>query len=167
MVLAPVGAATLLRRLAQFVFCLLFLSAGSVRSEPFSTQDILASAKRSLVEGRVLESMGTLDKAFSTASATSRPCTISTSTCRSFATISSAVCRFLAIDLILHGQNHTSGRTTSMGVDHRVLIAILPIRGGNATLPVQTETAQTPGATWRQKTEGPRHRFFSGQRTGL
>ncbi len=64
MVLAPVGAATLLRRLAQFVFCLLFLSAGSVRSEPFSTQDILASAKRSLVEGRVLESMGTLDKAF-------------------------------------------------------------------------------------------------------
>src|SRR4249920_3751688 len=38
------------------------------------------------------------------ASATSRPCAISTSTCRSFATISSAVCLFLTIDLILHGQ---------------------------------------------------------------
>ncbi|WP_347335802.1 DUF3489 domain-containing protein [Afipia broomeae] len=37
-----------------------------------------------------------------TASATCRPCAISTSTCRSFATISSAVCLFLAIDLILH-----------------------------------------------------------------
>jgi hypothetical protein len=32
------------------------------------------------------------------ASATVRPCAVSTSTCRSFATISSAVCRFLDID---------------------------------------------------------------------
>ena len=31
------------------------------------------------------------------ASATDRPCAVSTSTCRSFATISSAVCRFLDI----------------------------------------------------------------------
>jgi hypothetical protein len=37
-----------------------------------------------------------------TASATSRPCAISTLICRSFATISSAVCLFLAIDPILH-----------------------------------------------------------------
>jgi hypothetical protein len=37
-----------------------------------------------------------------------------------FATISSAVCLFLAINLILHGQNHTSGRTTSKGADHRL-----------------------------------------------
>jgi hypothetical protein len=27
------------------------------------------------------------------------------------------VCRFLAIDVLLHGQNHTSGRTTSKGAD--------------------------------------------------
>jgi hypothetical protein len=32
------------------------------------------------------------------ASATDRPCAVSTSTCRSLATISSAVCRFLDID---------------------------------------------------------------------
>ena len=32
------------------------------------------------------------------ASATVRPCAVSTSTCRSFATISSAVCRFLDSD---------------------------------------------------------------------
>ena len=53
----------------------------------------------------------------SSASATGRPCAISTSTCRSFATISSAVCLFLAIYLILLGQNHTSGRTISKGAD--------------------------------------------------
>jgi len=38
-----------------------------------------------------------------------RPCAISTLTCRSFATISSAVCLFLAIDLILHPKTILQG----------------------------------------------------------
>src|SRR5690606_18494201 len=41
-----------------------------------------------------------------------------TSTCRSFVTISSGLCRLLAIVVLLHGQNHTSRWTRSMGVDH-------------------------------------------------
>src|SRR5690606_24031834 len=41
-----------------------------------------------------------------------------TSTCRSFVTISSGLCRLFAIVLLLHGQNHTSRWTRSMGVDH-------------------------------------------------
>jgi hypothetical protein len=46
------------------------------------------------------------------------PFAISTSTCRSFETIYSAVCLFLAIDPFLLGQNHTSGTTSSKGADH-------------------------------------------------
>src|SRR5690554_691848 len=41
-----------------------------------------------------------------------------TSTCRSFVTISSGLCRLFAIVVLLHGQNHTSRWTRSMGVDH-------------------------------------------------
>ena len=37
------------------------------------------------------------------ASATGRPCAVSTSTCRSFATISSGLCLFLDIDAVLKG----------------------------------------------------------------
>src|SRR5690606_157046 len=40
-----------------------------------------------------------------------------TSTCRSFVTISSGLCRLLAIVVLLQGQNHTSRWTRSMGVD--------------------------------------------------
>src|SRR5690606_37649617 len=40
------------------------------------------------------------------------------STCRSFVTISSGLCRLFAIVVLLHGQNHTSRWTRSMGVDH-------------------------------------------------
>src|SRR6478672_9558359 len=47
-----------------------------------------------------------------------------------------------------------------------LLIAIPPIRGVQAMPPGRTETAQPPEATWRQKTEGPRHRHVSGQKTG-
>lgn len=44
------------------------------------------------------------------------PCELSTSTCRSFVTISSAACLFLAISSVLHRLiSHTSGRTTSGG----------------------------------------------------
>jgi hypothetical protein len=46
------------------------------------------------------------------------------------------------------------------------LIAIPPVRGVQAMLPVRTETAQPPRATWPQKTKCPRHRHVSGQRTG-
>src|SRR5690606_35514904 len=41
-----------------------------------------------------------------------------TSTCRRFVTISSGLCRLFAIVVLLHGQNHTSRWTRSMGVDH-------------------------------------------------
>src|SRR3954468_9837188 len=51
-----------------------------------------------------------------TASAIGRPCE-STSTCRSFVTISSAVCRFLAASVLHHAISHTPGRTTSQGAD--------------------------------------------------
>ncbi|MGE0340612.1 MAG: DUF4212 domain-containing protein [Xanthobacteraceae bacterium] len=50
-----------------------------------------------------------------TASATCRPCAISTSTCRSFATISSAVCLFLAIDPILHRKTILQGGPLQRG----------------------------------------------------
>src|SRR5690606_1800544 len=40
-----------------------------------------------------------------------------TSTCRSFVTISSGLCRLLAIVVLLQGQNHTSRWTRAMGVD--------------------------------------------------
>src|SRR5512136_883338 len=52
------------------------------------------------------------------ASATDCPCVVSTSTCRSFATISSGLCRFLPISnppsgskAILHGGSLFSGQT--------------------------------------------------------
>src|ERR687893_1280147 len=54
------------------------------------------------------------------ASATVRPCAVSTSTCRSFATISSAVCLFwLILSSSIRLESHTSGRTISQGADHR------------------------------------------------
>src|SRR5215213_9263281 len=58
------------------------------------------------------------------ASATVRPCAVSTSTCRSFATISSAVCLFLLIlSSSIRLESHTSGRTISQGADQSVKIA--------------------------------------------
>ncbi|WP_252929561.1 hypothetical protein, partial [Aliihoeflea sp. 40Bstr573] len=41
-----------------------------------------------------------------------------TSTCRSFVTISSGLCRLLLIVVLLHGQNHNSRWTRSVGLDH-------------------------------------------------
>ena len=54
------------------------------------------------------------------ASATVRPCAVSTSTCRSLVTISSGLCCFLDIDPSSSWPkaSHTSGRTTSQGADH-------------------------------------------------
>src|SRR5262249_14081336 len=49
------------------------------------------------------------------------PCETRTSTCRSFATISSGLYRFLAITVLLDVKRHTSSRTTSMGADHPLL----------------------------------------------
>ncbi|WP_252925075.1 hypothetical protein, partial [Aliihoeflea sp. 40Bstr573] len=40
-----------------------------------------------------------------------------TSTCRSFVTISSGLCRLLLIVVLLHGQNHNSRWTRSVGLD--------------------------------------------------
>src|SRR5262249_35443690 len=51
------------------------------------------------------------------ASAMACPCETRTSTCRSFATISSGLYRFLAITVLLDVKRHTSSRTTSMGAD--------------------------------------------------
>src|SRR5674476_225226 len=50
-------------------------------------------------------------------SAMSCPCDIKTSACRSFATISSSLCFFFGISVLLHVQRHSSGRTTSNGED--------------------------------------------------
>src|SRR3974390_765717 len=52
------------------------------------------------------------------ASAMLAPCETSTSTCRSFATISSGLYLFLGISVLLDAKRHTSSRTTSMGVAH-------------------------------------------------
>src|SRR3954454_8462873 len=52
------------------------------------------------------------------ASATGVPCATRTSTWRSFATISSGVCLFLPIVILLRLGSHTSGWTTPTGADH-------------------------------------------------
>src|SRR3974390_1743089 len=52
------------------------------------------------------------------ASAMLAPCETSTSTCRSFATISSGLYLFLGISVLLDAKRHTSSRTTSMGGAH-------------------------------------------------
>ena len=52
-------------------------------------------------------------------SAMSCPCDIKTSACRSFATISSGLCFFFGISVLLHVKRHSSGRTTFQGEDHR------------------------------------------------
>src|SRR5271167_4310707 len=46
------------------------------------------------------------------------PCDTSTSTCRSFATISSGVYLFFGIAVLLHVKRHSSARTTFQGEDH-------------------------------------------------
>src|SRR5436305_7083504 len=51
------------------------------------------------------------------ASAMFCPCETRTSTCRNFATISSGLCCFLGILVLLDAKRHTSGRTTSKGED--------------------------------------------------
>src|SRR5450830_12701 len=51
-------------------------------------------------------------------SAMSCPCDIRTSACRSFATISSGLCFFFGISVLLHVKRHSSGRTTFQGEDH-------------------------------------------------
>src|SRR5208283_2307815 len=53
------------------------------------------------------------------------PCDTSTSTCRSFATISSGVYLFFGIAVLLHVKRHTSGRTTFQGEDHPLETALL------------------------------------------
>jgi hypothetical protein len=50
-------------------------------------------------------------------SAMSCPCDIKTSACRSFATISSGLCFFFGISVLLHVKRHSSGRTTFQGED--------------------------------------------------
>src|SRR5262249_53254258 len=62
------------------------------------------------------------------ASAMACPCETRTSTCRSFATISSGLYRFLAITVLLDVKRHTSSRTTSMGADQRA-VTVNPHRG--------------------------------------
>src|SRR4051812_15640806 len=51
------------------------------------------------------------------ASATGVPCATRTSTWRSLETISSGVCRFVRIVILLRLASHTSGWTTPMGAD--------------------------------------------------
>src|SRR5690606_10708180 len=73
-----------------------------------------------------------------------------TSTCRSFVTISSGLCRLLAIVVLLHGQNHTSRWTRPWGPisprKHGVFVVIeahgasLRHRGGDAM-----EAVEAPG----------------------
>src|SRR5450759_4033938 len=46
------------------------------------------------------------------------PCETRTSTCRSFVTISSGLCLFLGISVLLDAKRHTSGRTTSSRADY-------------------------------------------------
>jgi hypothetical protein len=46
------------------------------------------------------------------------PCDIKTSACRSFATISSGLCFFFGISVLLHVKRHSSGRTTFQAEDH-------------------------------------------------
>src|SRR3974377_298387 len=59
------------------------------------------------------------------ASAMLAPCETSTSTCRSFATISSGLYLFLGISVLLDAKRHSSSRTTSMGVAQRHMRAAL------------------------------------------
>jgi hypothetical protein len=51
------------------------------------------------------------------ASAMPWPCETRTSTCRSFVTISSGLCLFLGISVLLDAKRHTSSRTTSSRAD--------------------------------------------------
>src|SRR5450830_318283 len=46
------------------------------------------------------------------------PCETRTSTCRSFVTISSGLCLFLGITILLGAKRHISSRSTFVGVDH-------------------------------------------------
>src|SRR5690606_16782421 len=64
-----------------------------------------------------------------------------TSTCRSFVTISSGLCRLFAIVVLLHGQNHTSRWTRSMGVDQPDQTAVL---GWPGILPLLQDPAARP-----------------------
>src|SRR3954447_19624549 len=61
------------------------------------------------------------------ASATGVPCATSTSTWRSLETISSGVCLFFRMVILLRLKTHTSGRTTSKGVDQGSASAV-PVR---------------------------------------
>src|SRR5256885_12004520 len=83
------------------------------------------------------------------ASAMFCPCETRTSTCRNFATISSGLCCFLGILVLLDAKRHTSGRTTSKGEDHY---------GG--------DLLQTPlpgGDHFYNRIEGPRYDFTARQ----
>ena len=55
------------------------------------------------------------------ASAMPWPCETRTSTCRSFVTISSGLCLFLGISVLLDAKRHTSSRATSTRADHRIV----------------------------------------------
>src|SRR5690606_5329596 len=66
-----------------------------------------------------------------------------TSTCRSFVTISSGLCRFFAIVILLHGQNHTSRWTRSMGVDQGSDdVAVLDLVPADVALQFRRQHAQ-------------------------
>src|SRR5690606_641156 len=66
-----------------------------------------------------------------------------TSTCRSFVTISSGLCRLVAIVVLLHGQNHTSRWTRPWG---QITFAFrVHARDAGAGLGVLDETVPVPG----------------------
>src|SRR5690625_450268 len=70
-----------------------------------------------------------------------------TSTCRSFVTISSGLCRLFAIVVLLHGQNHTSRWTRSMGVDHCHAVEKGRFVVNPRLIPARTKTIR-PAMTW-------------------
>src|SRR5436189_1098564 len=73
------------------------------------------------------------------ASAMFCPCETRTSTCRNFATISSGLCCFLGILVLLDAKRHTSGRTTSKGEDQHHAEVLERVLGCDAVLGTDVE----------------------------
>src|SRR5262249_33194038 len=96
-------------------------SETALRSRLFSSSRSLRRFTCSLFSPpnswRHRSSVTSLTRIWRIASAMACPCETRTSTCRSFATISSGLYRFLAITVLLDVKRHTSSRTTSMGAD--------------------------------------------------
>src|ERR1039458_3624384 len=82
-------------------------------------------------------------------SAMSCPCDIKTSACRSFATISSGLCFFFGISVLLHVKRHSSGRTTFQGEDQDEATKLL---SGRLELPL--DIAASVYAVVADKKEG-------------